>query len=59
MIEFDLQACTLDVHLSDAEIQQRLAALPPFKSTIQSRWLRRYAHFVTSADHGAVLENDF
>ncbi|MEA4907197.1 MAG: dihydroxy-acid dehydratase [Anaerolineaceae bacterium] len=59
VIEFDLQACTLDVHLSDAEIQQRLAALPPFKSTIQSRWLRRYAHFVTSADHGAVLENDF
>ena len=35
----------------------RLAALPPFQPRTTSRWLRRYAHFVTSADTGAVLES--
>jgi dihydroxy-acid dehydratase len=56
VIEIDLDARTLNVKLSDAVIQQRLAALPPFAPRTQSKWLRRYAHFVTSADHGAVLE---
>jgi dihydroxy-acid dehydratase len=55
IIEIDLEARTLNVRLSDAEIQKRLAALPPFESKIQSKWLRRYSHFVTSADTGAVL----
>lgn len=59
VVEYDLQACTLNVRLSEAELQQRLAALPPFRSKANSRWLRRYAHFVTSADHGAVLADDF
>lgn len=56
VIEMDLEARTLNVCLSDEEIQRRLAALPPFVLEIQSRWLRRYSHFVTSADTGAVLE---
>ena len=55
MIEMDLEARTLNVRLKESEIQNRLAALPPFESKIQSKWLRRYAHFVTSADTGAVL----
>lgn len=55
IIEIDLEARTLNVRLSESEIEKRLAALPAFKSTIQSKWLRRYAHFVTSADTGAVL----
>ncbi|HMN59854.1 MAG TPA: dihydroxy-acid dehydratase [Anaerolinea sp.] len=55
VVELDLEARTLSVRLSDAEIQARLAALPPFVSRSQSKWLRRYAHFVTSADTGAVL----
>ena len=54
-IEMDLEKRTLEVRLNDSEIQERLAALPPFESKIQSKWLRRYAHFVTSADTGAVL----
>ena len=57
VIEMDLEARTLNVCLSDNEIQRRLAALPPFESKIDSRWLRRYSHFVTSADTGAVLES--
>jgi len=58
-IELDLMARTLNVRLTDEEIQKRLAALPPFKSKIDSKWLKRYAHFVTSADTGAVLATDF
>jgi dihydroxy-acid dehydratase len=55
IIEIDLEARTLNVQLSGSEIEKRLAALPAFVSNIQSKWLRRYAHFVTSADTGAVL----
>jgi len=59
IIEIDLEARKLDVRLSEDIIQKRLAALPPFKSTVTSKWLKRYSHFVTSADTGAVLMTDF
>jgi dihydroxy-acid dehydratase len=55
VIDIDLEARALDVRLSDEEIQARIAALPPFEPKIQSKWLRRYTRFVTSADTGAVL----
>jgi dihydroxy-acid dehydratase len=55
MIEIDLENRSLKVRLEESEIEGRLAALAPFESKIQSKWLRRYAHFVTSADTGAVL----
>jgi dihydroxy-acid dehydratase len=57
MIEIDLEARTLDVRLGEDVIQKRLAALPPFKSKVTSKWLKRYSHFVTSADTGAVLQS--
>jgi dihydroxy-acid dehydratase len=57
VIEIDLNARTLNVRLSDEEIQTRLAALPPFEPRIQSKWLRRYARTVTSASTGAVLRD--
>jgi len=56
IVEIDLDAQTLQVRLSDEEIQRRLAALPPFQPRTTSKWLRRYAQFVTSADTGAVLK---
>ncbi len=55
IIEIDLQARTLNVRLTEEEIQSRLAALPPFESRTQSSWLRRYSRMVTSASQGAVL----
>jgi len=55
MIEVDLDARTLNVQLSDDEIQTRIAALPPFETDNPSSWLRRYARMVTSASQGAVL----
>ena len=54
-IELDLDRRTLDVRLGDDEIASRTAALPPFESYVNSRWLRRYAASVTSASTGAVL----
>ena len=56
VIEIDLEKRTLSVRLSDEEIKGRLAKLPPFVQTIQSKWLQRYSYFVTSADTGAVLQ---
>jgi dihydroxy-acid dehydratase len=55
VIEIDLERRSLNVHLSDEEIHRRLMALPPFEPRTNSRWLKRYARFVTSASHGAVL----
>ena len=57
VVEIDLNARTLNVSLSPETLAQRLAALPPFVPTIQSKWLRRYSRFVTSADTGAVLQD--
>jgi dihydroxy-acid dehydratase len=57
IIEIDLDARSLNLRVSAEEIARRLAALPPFEPRTQSKWLRRYAHFVTSADRGAVLED--
>ncbi len=56
IVEIDIDARTLNVRLTDDEIRQRLVTLPPFEPRTQSKWLRRYARFVKSADQGAVLE---
>jgi len=55
LIDIDLDRRTLNVQLSDPEIQVRLDALPEFVIETESSWLRRYSRFVTSADQGAVL----
>lgn len=55
-IEIDIPAGTLNVALTDEELDKRRAAQPPYQPNIQSRWLNRYARLVTSADKGAVLE---
>jgi dihydroxy-acid dehydratase len=55
MIDIDLNARSLSVRLSEDEIAARLAALPPFAARTSSKWLKRYAYFVASADQGAVM----
>jgi dihydroxy-acid dehydratase len=57
IVQIDLVARSLNVKLSEAEIQSRLEALPPFQPNVTSKWLKRYSHFVTSADTGAVLQS--
>jgi dihydroxy-acid dehydratase len=58
VIAIDLEARSLNVRLSGDVIQKRLSDLPLFKITTQSKWLKRYSHFVTSADQGAILQTD-
>ena len=55
LIEIDLDARRLDLLVEPAEVQRRLAALPPYEPDIPSRWLRRYARLVSSASTGAVF----
>ena len=55
MINIDLVENRLDVDLSPEQIAQRLEKVTPPKEQVKSRWLRRYASMVTSANTGAVL----
>jgi dihydroxy-acid dehydratase len=55
MISIDLLERRLDVNLSPEQIAQRLERVAPPTGRINSRWLRRYASLVTSANTGAVL----
>jgi dihydroxy-acid dehydratase len=55
VIEINLEQRSLNVRLSDMEIQERLANLPEFKPGTKSAWLNRYSRMVTSASQGAVL----
>ncbi len=55
IIEIDIPAKTLNVRLSEEEIQKRLNVLPVFQPKIQSGYLARYAAIVSSADKGAVF----
>jgi dihydroxy-acid dehydratase len=55
IIEIDIPAKSLNVQLEDAEIQERIAALPDFEPKIKTGYLARYAQMVSSADKGAVF----
>ena len=55
MIEIDIPARTLNVRLTDDEIQKRITALPDFEPKIRTGYAARYAKFVSSADKGAVF----
>lgn len=56
IIAINLHERKINVHLSDDAIQVRLNELEPFTPTTNSKWLKRYSYFVTSADTGAVLK---
>ena len=57
IVEIDIPGRKLNVDLSDTEMKERLAALKPFVPKVSTGYLRRYAHFVTSASSGAVLKS--
>lgn len=56
IISIDIPNRTLNVKLSDSEIQSRLRKLKPFEPKIKKGYLARYSHFVTSASKGAILK---
>lgn len=55
LIHIDLIECTLNVALKPEQIAERLLQAKSSKTLPNSRWLRRYASLVTSANTGAVM----
>jgi len=55
IISIDIPNRSLNVKLTDEQIQKRLAENPEFKPKITKGYLSRYLHMVTSASKGAVL----
>lgn len=54
IISIDINANTINMKVSDEELERRRASWTP-KKTEASGYLKRYAQLVTSADKGAVL----
>ncbi len=55
VVAIDIPGQRLDLEVDAAEIERRLAALPPFEARVKTGYLRRYAQHVTSASTGAVF----
>jgi len=55
-IEIDIPARTLNVKLSDAELQARAANRPAPPDRHLTGWIKRYQRLVTSANTGAILK---
>jgi dihydroxy-acid dehydratase len=56
IIAIDISRRSLQVRLSEQEIQDRLAKWKPPRPKVTEGWLARYSKFVTSANTGAVLK---
>lgn len=56
IIDIDINAGSINVRLSDEEIQKRMDAWVMPEPKIKEGWLVRYARLVTSADEGAILK---
>ncbi len=57
-ILIDIPNRKLELLISEEEFERRMKEFKPKKKQINSRWLRRYAKHVTSANKGAILEDD-
>ena len=57
MIAIDIEACTLNVKVSDEELAARKAKWQPREPKITGGYLSRYASLVTSGNRGAILKN--
>ncbi len=55
-IIIDLPNRTLNVDVSDAELEARKKALQPFKAKVKTGYLARYTALVTSAHTGGVMK---
>ena len=56
IIDIDIPANTINVRLSDVELEERRKAWTPREPKITTGYLARYASLVTSGNRGAVLE---
>jgi dihydroxy-acid dehydratase len=57
IIAIDIPAKKLNLKVSDQELAKRRKNLKPFKPTIASGYLARYAKMVTSASTGAIFKD--
>ena len=55
IISIDIHARTLNVKISEEELNHRRAMWKPRRPKIEKGWLGRYARMVTSGSRGAVL----
>ncbi len=58
IIEIDAENFSINVKLSNEEIEKRKKEFKPYKKELNSRWLKQYRALVTNAAHGAVLKAD-
>ncbi len=56
IIDIDINAGSINVRLSDEEIEERRKTHKTPETKIKTGWLARYARLVSSADRGAVLD---
>ncbi len=57
-IEIDMFKCSINLDVSEAELEKRRASLVKPECKVKSGYLRRYAKLVTSASTGAILKED-
>ncbi|WP_029519996.1 dihydroxy-acid dehydratase [Persephonella sp. IF05-L8] len=57
-ILIDIPNRKLELLISEEEFERRMKEFKPKQKEIKSRWLRRYAKHVTSANKGAILEDE-
>ncbi|MBQ4524301.1 MAG: dihydroxy-acid dehydratase [Lachnospiraceae bacterium] len=57
IIKIDINANTLDMDVSDEELERRRANWKPREPKITTGYLARYASLVTSGNKGAILEH--
>jgi dihydroxy-acid dehydratase len=58
IIEIDVDNFSINVNLSDEEIEKRKKEFTPLKKDVPGKWLRQYRMLVTNASNGAVLKAD-
>ena len=56
MIEIDINGLSMNVDVSDEELERRRAAWTPREPRVKGGYLERYASMVTSGNRGAILE---
>ncbi len=58
IIELDVDNYSLNVKVSDEELQKRRENFKPKLRKIESRWLKQYRQLVTNASNGAILKTE-
>lgn len=55
VIEMDLPSRTMNVIVSNDELEERCKNLPSFEPKIKKGWLARYSKLVTNASKGGIM----